>query len=272
MKTSGSFNLNRSEIYFSSQQMQNIPKRNLGKSGESKLKEFAKSTALAGGMAVAAAGADLFILKGKGLNTLTQGKVSFIKTMSDEIDNVLKKDGYATKTRLEAFLSFPGLHAVWNHRIIHKLHNWKIPVLPRFLQNISRILTGIEIHPGAKIGKNVFIDHTGAIIGETAKVGNDVTIVGRVVLGSNGKGDYLRHTVVEDGAMLGMNSVMLGRITVGKNAKVGAGAIVTHDVPPNLTVIGNPARIISTKENRIIPALSLKNFYNTIVPPNELRH
>lgn len=195
---------------------------------------------------------DLLIAKGKISSAFTKSKTSFIKVMSDEIDNVVKQDEYATRGRLEAFLSNPGLHAVWNHRIIHKLAEKKIPVLPRFLQNISRFFTGIEIHPGAELGKNVFIDHTGAIIGETSKVGNNVNIIGRVVLGSTGKGhDYLRHTIVEDGVTLGMNSVMLGRITIGKNAKVGAGAIVTHDVPPNTTVIGNPAKIISLNGERL---------------------
>ena len=205
--------------------------------------------------------ADLFLAKGKLLSTLSNNKIKFIKTMSDEIDNVVKKDNYATKNRLEAYLSVPGLHAVWNHRIIHKLYQWKIPVLPRLLQNISRFLTGIEIHPGAKLGKNIFIDHTGAIIGETAEIGNDVTIIGRAVLGSTGKGnDFFRHTVVEDGVTIGMNSTMLGRIRLGKNSKIGAGAVVTHDVPPNATVIGNPAKIISLEGQKLeIPVKLGKN-------------
>ena len=189
---------------------------------------------------------DLFLAKGKIVSKLSKNKINFIKTMSDEIDNVVKNDSFATKNRLEAFLCVPGLHALWNHRIIHKLHELKIPVLPRVLQNISRFFTGIEIHPGAKLGKNIFIDHTGAIIGETAEIGNNVTIIGRAVLGSTGKGHgFLRHTIVEDGVTIGMNSTMLGRIKLGKNSKIGAGAVITHDVPANSTVIGNPAKIIS---------------------------
>jgi len=171
--------------------------------------------------------------------------------MAEDIDNVLQKDSYATKNKVEAFLSIPGLHAVWNHRIIHKLHKAKIPVLPRVLSNVSRFFTGIEIHPGAEIGKKLFIDHTGAIIGETAKIGNNVTIIGRVVLGSTGKGEYLRHTVVEDGVTLGMNSTMLGRITLGKDSKIGAGALVTHDVPKGATIIGNPAKIIALDNEKL---------------------
>ena len=102
---------------------------------------------------------DLFFAKGKALSALTRGKVSFIETMSQEIDNVLKQDSYATKNRLEAFLCTPGLVAVWNHRIAHKLNKWNVPVLPRLISNFSRFLTGIEIHPGAKIGERLFIDH-----------------------------------------------------------------------------------------------------------------
>lgn len=210
------------------------------------VKKIAKVAAGAAAITAGLGLADLFITKGKVSSAFTKSGKSFIKEMSDDIDNVLKQDSYATKSRAEAFLSVPGLHAVWNHRLIHKLHEKNVPVLPRALQNVSRFFTGIEIHPGAELGKNIFIDHTGAIIGETAKVGDNVSMIGRVVLGSTGKGnDYLRHTIVEDGAVLGMNSVMLGRITIGKNAKVGAGAIVTHNVPANSTVIGNPAKIIT---------------------------
>jgi serine O-acetyltransferase len=132
-----------------------------------------------------------------------------------------------------------------------QLHEWKIPIIPRFISSVSRFFTGIEIHPGAKLGKNLFIDHTGAIIGETAEIGNDVTIIGRAVLGSVGKGEYLRHTIVDDNVTIGMNSLMLGRIRLGKNAKIGAGAVVTHDVPQNVTIIGNPAKIITVNGQRL---------------------
>lgn len=206
---------------------------------------------------------DLFLAKGKISSKITKSKQSVIKTMSDEIDNVVKQDGYATKSRLEAFLSVPGLHAIWNHRLIHKLYEKKVPIIPRFLQNISRFFTGIEIHPGAKIGKNIFIDHSGAIIGQTAQVGNNVTIIGRVVLGSTGKGsEYLRHTIVEDGTVLGMNSVMLGRIKIGQNSKIGAGAIITHNVPANSTVIGNPAVIIAQNGKKLSKPVKLGKINN----------
>jgi serine O-acetyltransferase len=222
-----------------------------------KKKKIAKKIVIGIGLLTVGFTADLFLAKGKALSTLTRGKVSFIKNMSDDIDNVLQKDSYATKSRLEAFLSVPGLHAVWNHRVIHKLNQAKVPVLPRFMANVSRFLTGIEIHPGAKIGKNLFIDHTGAIIGETAQIGNNVTIIGRAVLGSTGKGEYLRHTIVEDNVTIGMNATMLGRITLGKDSKIGAGALVTHDVPKGATVIGNPAKIIALNNERLEKPINL---------------
>ncbi len=218
------------------------------------LKNTAKVVAIGGALFFA----DLFLAKGKILSTLTKNKISFIKNMSNDLDNVVLKDGFATKGRVEAFFSTPGLHAVWAHRMNHKLYEWNIPVLPRVMQNITRFFTGVEIHPGATIGKNLLIDHTGAIIGQTAKVGDNVTMVGRVVLGSTGKGDeFLRHTIVEDNVLLGMNSTLLGRIKIGKNAKIGAGSVVTHPVPKGATVIGNPAKIISVNGKKLKDALLL---------------
>lgn len=234
-----------------------------GKYESKKDKKILKKVLAGAGITSAIFFGDLFLAKGKVLSSLSRGKISFIKRMSEDVDYILKQDGYATKSRLEAFLSVPGLHAVWNHRVISKLYKWKIPVLPRFLQNISRFLTGIEIHPGAKLGKNIFIDHTGAIIGETAEIGDNVTMVGRVVLGSTGKGnDFLRHTIVEDGVTIGMHSTMLGRIKLGKNSKIGAGAMVTHDVPSNTTVIGNPARIIAVNGTKLDTPLPLNKNSN----------
>lgn len=225
--------------------------------GTKKNRQIAKKVLISSSLLGGAILADLFLAKGKLLSKVTKGKVNFIKVMSADIDNVIAKDNYATRNRLEAFLTVPGLHALWNHRIAHKLHEWEIPVLPRIMANISRFFTGIEIHPGAKIGKNLFIDHTGAIIGETAQVGDDVTIIGRAVLGSVGKGEYLRHTIVDDNVTIGMNSLLLGRIKLGKNSKIGAGAVVTHDVPQNVTVIGNPAKIITINGSRIKEAMLL---------------
>lgn len=142
--------------------------------------------AITAGLLTAAVGADLLLAKGKLFSNLTRGKVSFISIMAEDIENILKKDP-AAKNNLEVLLCYPGLHAIWLHRISHKLHQWKIPVIPRLLSNFGRFFTGIEIHPGTKIGRRVFFDHTGAIIGETAEIGNDVELIGRVVLGGTGK-------------------------------------------------------------------------------------
>lgn len=221
-----------------------------------------KKIAIGAGAAAGIVLGDLFLAKGRAVSSLTRGKVSFIKNMSDDIDNVIKQDGYATKNRLEAFFGFPGLHAVWGHRIAHKLHEWNVPVLPRVISNINRIATGIEIHPGAKIGKNAFIDHFGAVIGETARVGNNVNIVGRVVLGGNGKKEYLRHPIVEDGVTIGINSSIIGRVTLGANSKIGAGSVITRDVPPNSSVIGigNKAEVISINGKKVDPPVLLKEW------------
>ncbi len=232
--------------------------QNINNQKQKNKKTFVKKSLALVGIIGGVVASDLFLARGKAINSLTKGKISFVKNMSDDINNILAKDSYATKTRLEAFLSTPGLHALWGHRVAHRLYEANVPVLPRFLSNITRFFTGIEIHPGAQIGKNLFLDHTGAIIGQTAKIGDDVTMVGRVVLGSTGKGnDFLRHTIVEDGVTIGMNSTMLGRITIGKNSKIGAGALVCHDVPKNVTVIGNPAKIITLNNKRLDVALPL---------------
>lgn len=212
-----------------------------------------KKFLLAAGISVGVLGTDLFLAKGKTLSKLTRGKVSFLKTMSDEIDNVVKQDSFATKNRLEAFFGTPGLHAVWAHRIAHKFYEWKIPVLPRIISNISRVFTGIEIHPGAQIGKNIFIDHSGAIIGQTAKVKDGATLVGRVTLATNGTGrdGFFRHPTIEEGAVLGMNSVVMGgKTVVGKKAVVGANAVVTRSIPENVIVV-NDHRPSIIRENGV---------------------
>ncbi|MEI7475295.1 MAG: serine O-acetyltransferase EpsC [bacterium] len=223
------------------------------------LQENNNSLKIAGGitfMTLALGFIDVLALKGNFIKKITFNKIGFIKTVSNDVENVIKNDA-ATKNKLEALLCTPGLHALWAHRIAHKLNNLNIPVLPRLISNISRTITGIEIHPGAKIGKNVFFDHTGAIVGETAEIGNNVTIIGRVCLGATGKERGARHTIVEDNVVIGMNSVMLGRIKLKKNSIIGAGSLITKDVPEGATVIGNPAFIIRLNEKKIEKPIKL---------------
>ncbi|MFM7469245.1 MAG: serine O-acetyltransferase EpsC [Vampirovibrionales bacterium] len=205
---------------------------------------------------------DITLLHGKGLATLSRGKLPFLKAMSEDIDHILTQDGYATRSKLEALLCIPGLHAVWMHRIAHQLYQWQVPVLPRLIANVSRILTGIEIHPGAYLGKHVFFDHSGAIVGQTAHVGDRVKVIGRVCLGANGKQGFLRHTIVKPDATLGMNATMLGRITIGEGATVGAGAVITKDIPPHTTVIGmgHQVQVTSAKGYKLPQPIALKQY------------
>jgi serine O-acetyltransferase len=152
----------------------------------------------------------------------------------------------AARGYVDVLLSYPGFHAVTAHRAIHALHRAGIPLLPRFLSNVARFFTQIEIHPGARLGRGVFIDHgSGVVIGETAVVGDDVTIYQGVTLGGTSLQHGKRHPTVEDGAVIGLHSAVLGAITVGAGAKVGGGSVVVKDVPPNATVVGIPARIVS---------------------------
>jgi len=161
----------------------------------------------------------------------------------EDIRTVFEKDPAARST-LEVLCCYPGLHAVWIHRLSHFLWEKHFFFSARLLSHISRTLTGIEIHPGAKLGKRVFIDHgSGVVIGETAEVGDDVLIYMGVVLGGTALERIKRHPTVEKDVVLGSGSIVLGPITIGRGAKVGAGSVVIRSVPPEATVVGVPARI-----------------------------
>jgi serine O-acetyltransferase len=141
----------------------------------------------------------------------------------------------------EILFAWPGVHAVLSHRISHALHGAGVPFVPRTLAVLTRAGTGIEIHPAAKIGKALFIDHgSGVVIGETAEIGDNVTLYQGVTLGGTGFATGKRHPTVEDNVTIGSGAKLLGPITIGHGAKVGANSVVIHDVPPNSTVVGNP--------------------------------
>jgi serine O-acetyltransferase len=141
----------------------------------------------------------------------------------------------------EVLAAWPGVHALLTHRIAHTLHGAGVPVAPRALAYASRSLTGIEIHPAAEIGEGLFIDHgMGVVIGETAEIGDDVTLYQGVTLGGTGFAAGKRHPTVEDNVTIGSGAKLLGPITIGHGAKIGANAVVIHDVPCNTTVVGNP--------------------------------
>jgi serine O-acetyltransferase len=164
-------------------------------------------------------------------------------SIREDIQTVFAKDP-AAKTVWEVVFCYPGLHAIWMHRISHYLWKRKLFFLARFTSHVARFLTGIEIHPGAKIGKRFFIDHgMGVVIGETAEVGDDVLMYMGTVLGGTSLDKVKRHPTREDGVVIGAGSILLGPIVVGKGAKVGAGSVVVRPVPPGATVVGIPGRI-----------------------------
>jgi serine O-acetyltransferase len=143
--------------------------------------------------------------------------------------------------QLEIVLTWPGIQALLAHRLAHALHGAGVPILPRLVALISRVLTGIEIHPAASIGKGLFIDHgSGVVVGETAEIGDDVTLYQGVTLGGTGFATGKRHPTVQDNVTIGSGAKLLGPITVGHGAKIGANSVVITDVPPNSTVVGNP--------------------------------
>ncbi len=170
----------------------------------------------------------------------------------EDVTTVLERDP-AARSRLEVFLCYSGLHAVWFYRINHWLWNHRLFLLGRFLSQIARWLTGIEIHPGAKIGRRLFIDHgLGVVIGETAIVGDDVTLYQGVTLGGTGKEHGKRHPTIEDSVVVGSGAKILGNITVGRNCRIGAGSVVLRNVPEDSTVVGVPGHIIFREGKRVV--------------------
>jgi serine O-acetyltransferase len=170
----------------------------------------------------------------------------------EDVDMVLEHDP-AAKSRLEIYLCYAGLHAVWLYRINHGLWNRGFLLLGRWLSQVARFLTGIEIHPGAQIGRRLFIDHgLGVVIGETAIVGNDVTLYQGVTLGGTGKEGGKRHPTIEDHVVIGDGAKVLGNIVVGANCRIGAGSVVLRSVPENSTVVGVPGHIIFRNGERVV--------------------
>ncbi|MFD1589113.1 serine O-acetyltransferase [Halorientalis brevis] len=162
----------------------------------------------------------------------------------EDVRTALAKDPAAQST-LEVALLYPGVHAVWLYRIAHVLWETDHRLVARVLSELAGFLTGVEIHPAATIGDRLFIDHgTGVVIGETAEIGDDVLLYHGVTLGGKSMRREKRHPTVEDCATVGANATLIGPITVGEGATIGAGAVVSEDVPANATVAGNPAEII----------------------------
>lgn len=169
------------------------------------------------------------------------------QTLKEDIGIIYKKDP-AARNILEVFLCYPGFHALLLHRIAHKLWKWNIPLIPRLMSTFSRFLTGIDIHPGATIGRRFFIDHgMGVVIGETTEVGDDVLLYQGVTLGGTSSKKEKRHPTLKRGVVVGAGAKVLGNITIGNYSKVGAGSVVVNDVPDHATVVGVPGRVVVQK-------------------------
>ncbi len=171
--------------------------------------------------------------------------------IKEDINSVFERDPAARNT-FEVLTNYPGLHAIWFHRLSHKLwiKNWKL--LARLLSTFARWLTGVEIHPGATLGRRFFIDHgMGIVIGETAEIGNDVTIYHGVTLGGTSWNAGKRHPTLCDNVVIGAGAQVLGPITIGKGGKVGSNSVVVKDLPENATAIGIPARVVNSKGSNV---------------------
>ncbi|MDS8741871.1 serine O-acetyltransferase, partial [Streptococcus pneumoniae] len=166
------------------------------------------------------------------------------KLLKEDIDVIFEQDP-AARSYFEVVLTYAGLHAIWAHRLAHFFFKKKLFFIARAISQISRFFTGIEIHPGAVIGRRLFIDHgMGVVVGETCEIGNDVTLYQGVTLGGTGKERGKRHPTLADNVLVATGAKVLGSITVGENSKVGAGSVVLKDVPPNSTVVGIPGKVV----------------------------
>jgi serine O-acetyltransferase len=175
-----------------------------------------------------------------------------LSLIREDVATVLERDP-AAKSQLEVYLCYSGLHALWFYRVNHWLWNHNFLLLGRWLSQVARLFTGIEIHPGARIGRRLFIDHgMGVVIGETAIVADDVTLYQGVTLGGTGKEHGKRHPTILDNVVIGGGAKVLGNITIGRNCRIGAGSVVLRNVPDNSTVVGVPGHIILREGKRVV--------------------
>jgi serine O-acetyltransferase len=174
------------------------------------------------------------------------------RTIREQIDTIFQEDP-AAKSILEIFLCYPGFHAILMHRMAHRLYQAGVPLLPRVLSQISRFMTGIEIHPGARIGRNFFIDHgMGVVIGETTEIGDNCLLYQGVTLGGTGKEKGKRHPTLGDHVVVGTGAKVLGNIVIGNHVRIGAGSVVIHPVPDDCTVVGIPGRIVKVRGDGVL--------------------
>lgn len=188
----------------------------------------------------------------------------------EDIQTALRKDPAARS--VWDVLAYPGLHAIWLHRVAHWLWQHRLFFSARLLSQISRFLTGVEIHPGAKIGRRFFIDHgMGVVIGETAEIGDDVLMYHQVTLGGTTLERVKRHPTIGNNVLIGMGAKIIGPITVGDNCRIGANAVVSKDIPPNCTVVGVPGRVVLRDGKKVEePPPVMDNVINKIDPEDEI--
>jgi serine O-acetyltransferase len=178
--------------------------------------------------------------------------ISFFRSAREDVATVFESDP-AARSYFEVLLLYPGLHAVWFHHLSHWLWRHHMRFLARFVSQVARLFTGIEIHPGAELGRRLFIDHgMGTVIGETAVVGDDVTLYQGVTLGGTGKEKGKRHPTIGNHVSIGSGAKLLGNITIGENCRVGAGSVVLRSVPANSTIVGVPGHIVLRDGKRVV--------------------
>lgn len=174
--------------------------------------------------------------------------MSLIKSIKNDIKAIYEHDPAAVNI-LEVLLAYPGFHARQFHRLAHKLHCWHLPFFPRFISHINRFLTGIEIHPGARIGEGLFIDHgMGVVIGETSEIGDNVTMYQGVTLGGTSHLKLKRHPTIGNNVVIGVGAKLIGNVTIGEGTKIGAGSVVITSVPPHATVVGVPGQVVAIRD------------------------
>lgn len=190
---------------------------------------------------------------------IKKGDLLVFRRMKEDVATIFENDP-AARSVLEVVLTYSGLHATWSHRIAHWFFKRRFYFIARVISQVSRFFTGIEIHPGAKIGRRFFIDHgMGVVIGETCEIGNNVTLYQGVTLGGTGKEKGKRHPTLEDNVLVATGAKVLGSITIGENSKIGAGSVVLKEVPPNSTVVGIPGKIVMRDGVRLERKLDHQN-------------
>ncbi|WKA51131.1 serine O-acetyltransferase [Planococcus liqunii] len=187
------------------------------------------------------------------------------KLLKDDVDVIFEQDP-AARSYLEVILTYSGLHAIWAHRLAHFFFKKKLFFIARVISQISRFFTGIEIHPGAVIGRRFFIDHgMGVVIGETCIIGDNVTLYQGVTLGGTGKERGKRHPTLEDNVLVATGAKVLGSIVIGANSKVGAGSVVLKNVPANATVVGIPGKVVIQDGVKVKPDLNHQNMPDPVM-------